>query len=121
MDSVMGMLRAGGFSVDLTHHAMHTLGSRLFGFSQEVFNDQGPVDPRIQADLVRELSAKYPNLAEVAGAVSHDKASVVGQGCDDQFEFEFGLDLLLDGLEKVLHQQESSAEQSNRTPASRRV
>jgi hypothetical protein len=28
----------------------------------------------------------------------------VGGGCDDQFEFEFALDLLLDGFEK-LHQQ----------------
>jgi hypothetical protein len=33
--------------------------------------------------------------------VSHDDASMVGPGCDDQFEFEFALDLLLDGLEKL--------------------
>jgi hypothetical protein len=33
--------------------------------------------------------------------VTHDDASAVGQGCDDQFEFEFALDLLLDGLEKL--------------------
>ena len=37
-------------------------------------------------------------------AASHDDASVVGQGCDDQFEFEFALDLLLDGIER-LHRQ----------------
>jgi len=32
---------------------------------------------------------------------SHEDASVVGAGCDDQLEFEFALDLLLDGLEKL--------------------
>jgi hypothetical protein len=30
---------------------------------------------------------------------SHDEDSVLGLGCDDQFEFEFALDLTLDGLE----------------------
>jgi hypothetical protein len=32
----------------------------------------------------------------------HDDASVIGnRGCDDQFEFEFALDLMLDGLERI--------------------
>lgn len=31
MDSVIAMFRAGGFSIDLTHHVMHALGSRIFG------------------------------------------------------------------------------------------
>src|SRR6188472_718062 len=39
MDSMIGMFRDGGFSMDLTHHAMHAMGSRLMGFSQELFND----------------------------------------------------------------------------------
>jgi hypothetical protein len=34
-------------------------------------------------------------------AITHDQASVVGVGCDDQFEFEFALDLMLDGLERL--------------------
>ena len=34
-------------------------------------------------------------------AITHDQGSVVGPGCDDQFEFEFALDLLLDGLERL--------------------
>jgi hypothetical protein len=34
--------------------------------------------------------------------VFHDDATVVGgRGCDDQFEFEFALDLLLDGIERL--------------------
>src|ERR1700693_3570241 len=37
MNSLIGMFRAGGLSVDLTHHVMHALGSRMWGFTQEVF------------------------------------------------------------------------------------
>jgi hypothetical protein len=36
----------------------------------------------------------------VAG-ITHDDATVVGMGCDDQFEFEFALDLMLDGLARL--------------------
>ena len=38
-ESVIGILRKGGFSVDLTHHALHVLGSRVLGFEQELFKD----------------------------------------------------------------------------------
>jgi AcrR family transcriptional regulator len=100
MDSMMGMFRAGGFSVDLVHHTMHAMGSRLLGFSQEVFNDSGPLDMATAAQLQQAMAASYPHIAEVVGVVLHDDASVVGSGCDDQLEFEFALDLMLDGLER---------------------
>ena len=101
MDSMIGMLRAGGFSMDLTHHAMHTMGSRLIGFSQELFNDSGDTDPEAEAEMWTALAGTYPSIYELYLTVTHDDASVVGPGCDDQFEFEFALDLLLDGLEKL--------------------
>jgi AcrR family transcriptional regulator len=101
MDSMMGMFRAGGFSIDLIHHTMHAMGSRLMGFSQELFNDTADVDPRADADMWRAMADQYPNIAELVEVVYHDEASVVGGGCDDQFEFEFVLDLMLDGLEKM--------------------
>ena len=101
-DSMIGLLRAGGFSIDLTHHAMHAMGSRLFGFTQELFDDSGTdLDPEAEAIMLRTMAAKYPHLGEMALAISHDEDSVVGQGCDDQFEFEFALDILLDGLERL--------------------
>src|SRR5262245_40835227 len=101
MDSMIGLFRAGGFSIDLTHHAMHALGSRLIGFTQEMFNDSGNVDPTADAGMWAALSERYPNIGELVGTVMHDEASVVGSGCDDQFEFEFALDLMLDGLERL--------------------
>ena len=105
MDSMIGMFRAGGFSIDLTHHAMHAMGSRLMGFSQELFNDRTDVDPAVESEMWSQLSAVYPSIAELVSAVDHDGNSIVGAGCDDQFEFEFALDLMLDGLEKVKARQ----------------
>jgi AcrR family transcriptional regulator len=101
LNSVVGMFRAGGFSVDLTHHVMHTMGSRILGFSQELFDDSGAVDPEVRAAGARAMAPSFPHLAEIALAIAHDDASVVGSGCDDQAEFEFALDLLLDGFERL--------------------
>ncbi|MDG6107889.1 TetR/AcrR family transcriptional regulator C-terminal domain-containing protein [Dactylosporangium aurantiacum] len=105
LDSMMGMFRAGGFSVDLTHHVMHAMGSRIMGFSQELFGAPAAggqdaaqdVDP----ETARQLAARLPYITEITTRVAHDDASVVGSGCDDQFEFEFSLDLLLDGFERL--------------------
>ena len=101
MDSMIGIFRAGGFSVNLTHHVMHVIGSRILGFTQELFNDSRTVDPEIQAVMMRELGPKFPNVLAIAMAASHEGESVVGQGCDDQFEFEFALDQLLEGFERL--------------------
>ncbi|WP_035847155.1 TetR/AcrR family transcriptional regulator [Kitasatospora azatica] len=120
LNSVIGMFRAGGLSADLTHHAMHALGSRVWGFTQELFNtgpsaesSAGPsVDPELRAGELRAMAARYPHIVEIVLARSHDDASVVGQGCDDQFEFEFALDLLLDGFERLHRQGWTSAHRS---------
>jgi len=101
LDSMIGMFRQGGFSVDLTHHVMHTLGSRVLGFTQELFDDSQRLDPQTREMMFREMAGRYPHVTELAMAVAHDERSVVGQGCDDQFEFEFALDLLLDGFERL--------------------
>lgn len=104
MNSLTGIFLAGGFSADLTHHVMHALGSRMWGFTQEVFPTPAPpADPGKRAETFRQFAARYPYIIEIATAGSHDQDSAVGQGCDDQFEFEFALDILLDGFEQ-LHQ-----------------
>jgi Tetracyclin repressor-like, C-terminal domain len=108
MDSMIGMFRAGGFSIDLTHHVMHAVGSRIFGFTQELFEDLPSVDPETQATMPTEMAHSYPYITELVMAVYHDEASVVGPGCDDQFEFEFALDLLLDGIERLRQQELTS-------------
>ncbi|QDY11082.1 TetR family transcriptional regulator [Micromonospora sp. HM134] len=115
LDSMIGALRAGGLSADLTHHVMHALGSRILGFSQELFDASrqagrtGPTAPTPPAPLPPEVAARFPHVAEIATAAAHDTGSVVGAGCDDQFEFEFALDLLLDGIERLRAQGWTSA------------
>jgi AcrR family transcriptional regulator len=101
MDSMIAMFIAGGFSIDLTHHVLHAMGSRLMGFSQELFNDQSDPDNTMQPEMIEAMATTYPSIFELYLAVSHDDASVVGPGCDDQFEFEFSLDLMLDGIERL--------------------
>lgn len=102
-ESFIGMFLAGGFTVDLTHHVMHAIGSRMWGFTQELFDGSvaPPLPPEAMAAMVQQLGAIYPNILAVATSGIHDEHSVVGAGCDDQFEFEFALDLLLDGIERL--------------------
>jgi AcrR family transcriptional regulator len=101
MDSMIGMLRAGGFSLELTHHVLHAMGSRIFGFTQELFDDTTGVDPEAEAAMWEAMAGTYPFIYEIFTTISHDDRSVVGGGCDDQFEFEFALDLMLDGIERL--------------------
>ena len=114
-DEFIGMFLAGGFSVDLTHHLMHSLGSRMWGFTQELFDDaanrgtEAVMPPEAQAAMLEEMARRYPNILEVAMVARHDDGSVVSYGCDDQYEFEFALDLLLDGFERLHGQDWSSA------------
>lgn len=96
-DRVIGQFRSAGFGDALTHHAMHALGSRLWGFSQDLFETQ-PDAPVASPEQLAQLTALLPDLAAVA--TSHDPSPVVGTGRDDDFEFAFALDVLLDGLER---------------------
>jgi len=109
MDSMIGIVRRAGFSLDLTHHAMHALGSRTMGFAQELFEDSADpsADPAAMELMISQMAEQFPYAAEIATKVRHDDESVVGSGCDDQFEFEFGLDLILDGLERLRRADES--------------
>jgi AcrR family transcriptional regulator len=99
IDHVLRLLEAGGFALDMAHHALHVLGSRVFGFTQDPFNDTTDVRPdaATAAAIAEALGAIYPNVGKLAAAATHDGG--LG-GCDDDFEFAFGLDLILDGLER---------------------
>jgi AcrR family transcriptional regulator len=101
-DEMIGIFLAGGFSIELTHHALHAMGSRLLGFTQELFDDTPDMEPEAEREMYEAMADAYPNIGQLVEIVMHDDASVVGdRGCDDQFEFEFALDLMLDGLERL--------------------
>jgi AcrR family transcriptional regulator len=102
-ESLLGLFRAGGFSYDLAHHAMHALGSRALGFTQELFNpDDETSDPDEAAAMMEQMADQLPFLTGMMMEISHDDPESTLGWCDDQTEFEFGLDLILDGLEQTL-------------------
>ena len=95
---MLGLLRDGGFTVGQAHHALHILGSRALGFTQELFDDSGDLDPETAAGIADELGTALPHVAEMALAATHQGA--LGP-CDDDAEFEFALDFILDGLDRL--------------------
>ena len=98
-DRLVGLMRAGGFSYDLAHHALHALGSRALGFSQELFDPAASASPASER-MLRELADQVPHLTGMMAEIAHDDPAGTIGWCDDQAEFEFALDLLLDGLDR---------------------
>lgn len=98
-DGTLGILRAGGFSYDLAHHAMHALGSRALGFTQELFEPDDPDVGTAEAEaMFEQMADHFPHIVAMMAEVAHQTDGTLGW-CDDQHEFEFGLDVVLDGLE----------------------
>lgn len=107
MEWLLGRLRDSGFSADLTYHAYHVLDGYILGFTMwqlghgaaanavaggdEDFDFEGFV-----AKLVPEMRGRgYPYIAEHAEQHFDPPVAVIANG------FEFGLDMLLDGLERA--------------------
>jgi AcrR family transcriptional regulator len=99
-DDLVRLLRQGDFSYDVAHHALHALGSRALGFTQELFDpgDSAQADPGIEPE---DMASQFPHLAAMLMEVAHDDPDSTLGWCDDQTEFEFGLDLILDGLDRL--------------------
>jgi AcrR family transcriptional regulator len=99
MESLLGTLRQAGFSANLTHHAYHALDSHITGFTlwQVTFPFDGQQELVGMAEaFLRDLPVdQYPRVAE------HVEEHLAEPDPDDPSEFEFGLDLILDGLERM--------------------
>jgi hypothetical protein len=94
-------MRDGGFSNDLAHHALHALGSRALGFSQELFDPGDGGGGDVDSATLQDMASQFPNLAGMLMEVAHDDPASTLGWCDDQTEFEFGLDLILNGLDSL--------------------
>ncbi|GAB3994344.1 hypothetical protein GCM10029992_08440 [Glycomyces albus] len=92
---MLGVMLRGGFSYDLGHRAL--LGSRALGFSQELFE---PSTPAESEEALAAMGEHVPNLVAMAAEAAHGTTGKLGF-CDYQAEFEFGLDLVLDGLDRL--------------------
>lgn len=100
-DGVVRLMKAGGFTHDQIHHAMHALGSRALGFSQELFDPSGGTGGEEASAAMAALAPQLPHLVGMVMDVSHDDPGSTLGWCDDQAEFEFGLDIVLDGLDRM--------------------
>lgn len=97
-DAVIGCLREAGFSVAMAAHAYALLDSYIYGFALQQANlpFHSPEEAAAMAPVfLRQFPvADYPHLAEFT--IEH----VLRPGYDFADEFAFGLDLILDGLER---------------------
>ncbi len=98
MEALTSTLLDAGISADLAHHAMHALGNRIWGFSPELFNDPAAPEPTRKVRAQVEPTA-YPAIMAVATDARQRRPGA--SGCDEDFEFGFALDLILDGVERL--------------------
>lgn len=99
MESVLRTLRQAGFSADLTHHAYHALDSHITGFT--LWQVSMPFDTREElVDLAEGFLKEIP-ADEYPYVVEHAEQHIAPSSPDGKSEFEFGLDLILDGLERL--------------------
>ncbi len=100
-EAVLAALIKGGFSYSLAHRSLHALGSMVLGFAQEVFspgsagadNDDVPAEAELE-----QMAETLPHLTAMVASELHDHDDDPLGWCDSQTEFEFTLDLILDGL-----------------------
>jgi AcrR family transcriptional regulator len=105
-DAVLGCLRAGGFSIELTAHAYSVLDSYIYGFALQEATlpfEAGADTAELAQEILDRAQDAYPHLTELA--VEH----VMKPGYDYGDEFEIGLDLILDALERAHGARPSSS------------
>jgi len=97
MDSILGRLRSGGLSAELTHHAYHALDSHIVGFTLWVlpYIALSRDNPNFVDEVISELPmSEFAHFAEHVHYHLNDEPA-------DTSEFDFGLDLILDGLDRL--------------------
>jgi AcrR family transcriptional regulator len=98
-NAVIGSLRDAGFSIEMAAHAFSVLDSYIYGFALQQINlpFRSSEDlAEVAANILDMLPTnRYPHLAEMI--TEH----ALKPGYDYGNEFEFGLDLILDALERV--------------------
>jgi AcrR family transcriptional regulator len=98
-DSVIGSLRAAGFTIDMAAHAFSVVDGYIYGFALQQMNlpyHTSAENAEFAENILRQLSvAEYPHFTEMI--IKH----AMQPGYDYAEEFEFGLDLILDGLERL--------------------
>jgi len=103
-DAVIGCLRTAGFSIPLTAHAYSVLDAYIYGFAMQQVQlpfDTSAETQEVTEEILHQMPlGEFPHLAELA--TEH----VMKPGYTYAAEFDFGLELVLDGLERALAAQQ---------------
>jgi AcrR family transcriptional regulator len=104
MEWLLRRLREAGFSPELAYSAYHTLDSHIFGFTlwqlghadaiKALEAGDGESVEELAARILEQMRPRYPYLAE------HGEQHMAADAPNGKQEFEFGLDLMLDGLKR---------------------
>lgn len=99
VDATLGCLREAGFSYEMADHACNAIDSHIYGFTLQDLNF--PFDSSEYADAAEDYLSmipvkQYPYLNALS-------LRVIDGSYNGVHEFEFGLNLILDGLEKLRH------------------
>jgi AcrR family transcriptional regulator len=95
LDSTLGRLREGGFSITGALDAWHTLDSHIYGFTLQELSLPFDVSEsaQVSASVLPQLADdQFPHVTEVIGEIMRTGRTE---------DFEFGLNLILDGLERT--------------------
>ncbi len=100
LDALIGILRAGGFSVVLTAHALSAIDAYVYGFAMQ--EKALPFDTEERSiEVIEHILAAMP-ADEWPHLVEFSREHVLKPGYDYGEEFEWGLDLVLDGLQELV-------------------
>jgi AcrR family transcriptional regulator len=97
LDATIGVLAGAGFPMPVVIRTLMALDSHTYGFTLQEQAWPFPVEaaPEMAAALAADLPDEYPNMAAMVAFVATTRPGTI-------LEFEFGLDLLLDGLERLM-------------------
>lgn len=97
VDATLGCLREAGFSYEMADRAWNAIDSHIYGFTLQQLNF--PFDPSEYAETAKNY---LPYLSASQYPYMHALTQLVAEGAHRGVQdFEFGLDLLLDGLERL--------------------
>jgi AcrR family transcriptional regulator len=99
MNAILGCLREAGFSAETTDLAYHALESHIAGFT--LWAAQLEVDDAELPDLAARFLEQFSG-DEFPYVVEHVEQHLAERSPDNPGAFAFGLDLILDGLERIL-------------------
>ena len=98
MNGILGCLREAGFSAEMTDLAYHALESHIAGFT--LWASQLQFEPEELPDLAAAFVNELPE-GEFPYLIEHVEHHLKERSPENEGAFAFGLDLILDGLERI--------------------